>query len=320
VRSVNLPFGAGYEIAIAAAALAPLPSMAGSGALLTVRVRRIAGIVSRACEELVHLPIRSQGTRAVVRPAGTVRGARGDHACDRSGRSASDRIGGRDRALRYTAATARKGSIRMTTGYTLYGRAGSGSLAVQVALEEIGAPYECVWIPNEPEPVATYRKLNPTGRVPALGLPDGTVMFESAAILIHLAAAHPGARLAPQPGSSGHARFLQWMVYLSANVYEAVLRVYYSERFSTRGAADAEAIRDQGTADYLANLSLIDAVLAPYVLGADYSIADSYLSMLAGWHPGDKAQLYARMPRLEALVSRVSARPSVVKAEADHGQ
>ncbi len=208
----------------------------------------------------------------------------------------------------------------MTTAYKLYGRAGSGSLAVQVALEEIGTPYERVWIANEPEPVAKYRKLNPTGRVPALGLPDGTVMFESAAILIHLAAAHPGARIGPQPGSIAHARFLQWMVYLSANVYEAVLRLYYSERFSTRGAADAEAIRDQGAADYLANLSLIDAQLAPYVLGADYSIADAYLYMLAGWHPGDKAQLYARLPRLEALVSRVAVRPAVIKAEADHAQ
>ncbi len=208
----------------------------------------------------------------------------------------------------------------MTTAYKLYGRVGSGSYAVQVALEEIGAPYERIWVAREPEAVAQFRRVNPTGRVPALGLPDGTVMFESAAILMHLAAAHPEARLAPQPGTSAHARFLQWMVYMSANIYEAVLRIYYSERFSTRGAADAEAIRDQGTADYLANLSLIDARLAPYVLGADYSIADVYLHMLSSWHPGDKAHLSARLPRLEELSASVAARPSVIKVEADHAQ
>ena len=65
----------------------------------------------------------------------------------------------------------------MSQKYTLYGRPGSGSLAVQVALEEIGAPYQRVWIGREPADVASYRTLNPTGRVPALGLPDGTVMF-----------------------------------------------------------------------------------------------------------------------------------------------
>jgi glutathione S-transferase len=197
---------------------------------------------------------------------------------------------------------------------------GSGSFAVQVALEEIGVPYERIWVGREPDAIAQYRQLNPTGRVPALGLPDGTVMFESAAILIHLALAHPDARLAPPPGTSAHARFLQWMVYLSANGYESALRIFYSERFSTRGAADAEAIREKGTADYLANLALIDARLAPYVLGADYSIADAYLYMLASWNPGDKAQLYARLPRLEALCSRVAARPAIVKVEADHAE
>ncbi len=69
-----------------------------------------------------------------------------------------------------------------------------------------------------------FLAINPTGRVPALKLPDGTVMFESAAMLIHLAAAHPQHPLAPQPGSTSHAAFLQWMVFLSANVYEAAPR------------------------------------------------------------------------------------------------
>jgi hypothetical protein len=42
--------------------------------------------------------------------------------------------------------------------------------------------------------------------------------------------------------------------------------------------------------------------------------------MLASWNPGDKAQLYARLPRLEALCSRVAARPAIVKVEADHAE
>jgi glutathione S-transferase len=208
----------------------------------------------------------------------------------------------------------------MTTKYKLYGRPGSGSLAVQVALEEIGAPYERIWVGREAADVSRFRATNPTGRVPALALPDGTLMFESAAILIYLAEAHPRSALAPQPGTSRNAVFLQWMVFLSANVYEAALRMYYSARYSARGEADAGAIREQGTADFCGHLGLISQGLAPYVLGADYSIADAYLYMLASWYTGEKADLYARLPSLDAHATLVSARPAVAIVEADHAQ
>ena len=204
--------------------------------------------------------------------------------------------------------------------YKLYGRPGSGSLAVQVALEEIGADYERIWVGREAAEVARFRELNPTGKVPALVLPDGTRMFESAAMLIHLALAHPYAGLAPPPGSARHAKFLQWMVFLSANVYESALRMYYSARFSTRGEADAGAIRDQGIADFCANLGLISRGLDPYVLGAEYSIADVYLNMLAAWYTGDRTELHARLPALVAHSARVSARAAVAKVDADHAQ
>jgi glutathione S-transferase len=208
----------------------------------------------------------------------------------------------------------------MTAMYKLYGRQGSGSFAVQAALEEIGAPYERIWVSREAADVERFRATNPTGRVPALMLPDGTVMFESAAMLIHLALAHPQSALAPQPGTSRHAAFLQWMVFLSANVYEAVLRMYYSHRYSPRGEADAALIREQGTADFITHMSLIGQKLGPYVLGPGYSIADAYLYMLASWYHGEKSALYARAPLLAAHATLVAARPAVAKAEADHAE
>jgi glutathione S-transferase len=204
--------------------------------------------------------------------------------------------------------------------YKLYGRPGSGSLAVQVALEEAGAAYERIWVGHEAAEVARFRGINPTGRVPALVLPDGSVMFESAAMLIHVALAHPAAALAPSAGSAGHAKFLQWMVFLSANVYEAALRMYYSARYSARGEADAEAIREQGTEDFRGHLALISQGLAPYVLGSEYSIADTYLYMLASWHPGEKSELYSRAPQLQAHSRQIAARPAVAKVDADHTQ
>jgi glutathione S-transferase len=202
--------------------------------------------------------------------------------------------------------------------YKLYGRRGSGSLAVQIMLEEIGAPYERVWVSRDAAEVARFRATNPTGRVPALVFPDGSIMFESAAILIHLAEVNPQFGLAPPAGSSRHAVFLQWMVFLSANVYEAVLRIYYPARYTSRGEADAEVVRQQATEDYCTHLGVIGPALGPYVLGAEFSIADVYLYMLASWYPGEKAVLYSRVAGLRENVQRVAARPAVIKVEAEH--
>ncbi len=208
----------------------------------------------------------------------------------------------------------------MTKPFTLYGRSGSGSLAVQVALEEIGAPYERIWVSRDEAEVARFRELNPTGKVPALVLPDGTLMFESAAMLVHLSGMYPDACLAPKPGTSRHALFLQWMMFLSANVYEAALRIYYSARYSARGDVDSDAIRQKGVADFLAHLELVSRGLRPYVLGAEYSVADVYLHMLTSWYPNGIAELHERLPALGAHAALVSARPALAKVEADHAE
>jgi glutathione S-transferase len=202
--------------------------------------------------------------------------------------------------------------------YKLYGREGSGSFAVQVALEEIGAPYSQEWISKDEADVSKLKQVNGTGKVPALVLPDGTVMIESAAMLVHLTLAHPAARLAPPPGSSQHALFLQWMTFLSANVYEAVLRAYYATRFSTRGDADAEAIAAQGTKDMVSHLEFMSRSMGPYVLGREYSIADPYLYMLASWYPPGVAELHARIPALAAHAALLLRRPAIIKVEAEH--
>lgn len=203
--------------------------------------------------------------------------------------------------------------------YRLYGRPGSGSLAVQIALEEIGAPFDRIWVGDKPADLAAFRAISPMGRVPALVLPDGTAMFESAAMLVHLALAHPDAALAPASGTTPHALFLQWMTFLSANVYEAALRFYYSDRYSARGEVDAAAIREQAGRDFLAHLELISGHLHPYVLGGRFSIADAYLHMLAGWYPAvGRAELHARVPALRAHAKLLLGRAAVGKVEADH--
>jgi glutathione S-transferase len=108
------------------------------------------------------------------------------------------------------------------------------------------------------------------------------------------------------------------MLFLSANVYDSVLRIYYPDRYSTAGPATATQIKDQGLADYMRHLELIHGALSPYVLGEKLSAADPYLHMLAAWYPGDLASLHARLPKLAKHAELLRRRPATLKAEQAH--
>jgi glutathione S-transferase len=194
-----------------------------------------------------------------------------------------------------------------------------GSDAPRILLEELGLPYEFVAVGETDADLAAYRGINPTGKIPALILPDGLVMFESAAMLIHLTTVPAGSPLAPPPGTPEHARYLQWMVYLSANLYDAALRFYYAERFTAAGAAEAEGVKIQALADYERHAGLLERSLSPFLLGPRISAADIYLYMLAGWYPEGADRLRAEFPRLGALVAAVAARPATAKVLAVQG-
>lgn len=201
--------------------------------------------------------------------------------------------------------------------YKLYGRPGAGSLAPQILLEEIGVAYEVLWVGGSPAELENFRHINPAGKIPTLVLADGTAVSESAAILIHLTLAHPTADFAPIAGTSAHARFLQWMVFLSANMYDAALRYFHPERYSTAGASAAADVKAQALTDYTLHLELVHATLSPYVLGPKLSAADYYLYMLAGWYPGGVAALAARCPKLAQHAELIGRRPATRTAELD---
>jgi len=189
--------------------------------------------------------------------------------------------------------------------YRLYGRKGSGSVAPQAIMEELGLPHEVVWVSKEEAQLPAYRKIHPQGRVPALVLPDQTVMIESAAMAIHLCGEKPG-KLAPQPGSSAHALFLQWMVFLSASLYETYLRYFYSDRYGEAASVKASAAQElDGLYD------IVEQALHPRLLGEALTGADLYLWMLSSWHPS--ADLYQRCPKLGRLAKEISQRPAVAK-------
>ena len=80
-------------------------------------------------------------------------------------------------------------------------------------LAELDAPCELVKLAPEQRTSAEHRTRHPLGRVPALELDDGTVMFESAAICLQLADLHPEASLIAPVGSPERALVYQWVLF-----------------------------------------------------------------------------------------------------------
>lgn len=196
--------------------------------------------------------------------------------------------------------------------YKLIGRKGSGSIGPHFVLEELGVPYSFTHVEKEHLQSPEFLKINPMGRVPALILPTGEAMFESAAMVSYLAAAHPSA-LAPEPGTEAHAKFSQWLVFLSANVYETYLRFFYSDRYTSDGEKGAAPVKAQAGKDLEKQFSILENALLPNLAGTELTLADHYLYMLATWWDPSPDALYAKHPKIAALAKRLEARPAIAK-------
>ena len=85
--------------------------------------------------------------------------------------------------------------------YRLYHREGAGRPPrVRWAFEEAGAPYEWVVMDDGTGHGAEHARRHPLGRVPVLESDDGLV-YESAALCLHVADLNPAAGLISAPGT-----------------------------------------------------------------------------------------------------------------------
>src|ERR1700761_7954143 len=124
-------------------------------------------------------------------------------------------------------------------GYTLYGDLGSGAFSAESALAEAGAPYtfELVSLERNEQKQPHFLAINPSGKIPALRLPEGDIITESAAILLTLADHFPQARLLPPAGGAERAKAYRWLLFMAGEIYPFVEVVDYPERFAPSGEA-----------------------------------------------------------------------------------
>lgn len=183
---------------------------------------------------------------------------------------------------------------------------------VALGLEETGLAYEVVPVDllkgEQHDPA--FRAINPNGKVPAI-VDDGVVVFDSAAILIHLAD-KTDRFLGRNPRE--RAAVLSWLMFVATGLSPFSGQASHFNRIHTESAYATNRYRRDVERHY----AVLDARLGqtPYIAGDDYSIAD----MAAwGWASratsalGDEAPL-ERFPNVKCWFDAVDARPAAARA------
>jgi GST-like protein len=193
--------------------------------------------------------------------------------------------------------------------YTLFGFKGAGSAAVEMALEAAALPYRIVnaasWEPSSA--LDELRAANPLLQIPTLVLPDGGVLTESAAILLHLGldSAPPG-RLLPAD-SAARAQAIRGLVYIAANCYSAIGIIDYPQRWT--GIADEagqEAVK-QGARKQLHRHWEIFAdtfPAKPFFSGEQPGALDFLAVVVSKWS-GSRAHLAQHRPAMADALRRI---------------
>ena len=201
--------------------------------------------------------------------------------------------------------------------YGLHYYPANANAAAHMLLEEIGAPYELLLVDRavNGQKSKEYLKINPLGRIPTLVDRD-LVLFEAAAIVLHLVDAHPDAGLAPKVGTPERAKFYQWLIFLTNSLQEELMVYQYPERLAGNDAAATAVVKRGAEARASAFLDVIDDHLkanGPLFLGNQLSAVDFYLVMLSRWaRPMGKPP--RSRPGIAKLLDKVTALPSVRRA------
>ena len=184
-------------------------------------------------------------------------------------------------------------------------------MAPHLLLEELGLPFELKLVDRDRRAHKSpdYLRLNPNGLIPVLV--DGElVLYEAAAICLHLVDTHPQAGLVPAVGTPQRAHFYKWLAWLTNTLQAALIIYFYPERWADSPEAVAQ-VKAHAEAKVGAMLAQLDAELArhggPWLLGDTFSAVDAYALMLCRWTRGF-ARPARGLPKLGPYLQRVLAR------------
>jgi GST-like protein len=203
--------------------------------------------------------------------------------------------------------------------YQLYGHKNSGAAAIEAALELCEIPYRFIDAEASLETAQALEKLNPLKQIPTLQLPDGSILTESAAILIHLGLTFPQSKLLPAlPAERDQA--IRGLVYIVSNCYSAIGIVDYPERWL---AKVDESSRQNLMAGARARLHWSWEVFADQFAGELYlgdetpGALDVLAAVITRW-AGSREHLRSARPGFSAWLERIDRHPILAPVFARH--
>lgn len=194
----------------------------------------------------------------------------------------------------------------------MIGCRGCGSAIVEAALVLCGIPYDREEVDYTQKGPARDRllALNPLGQVPTVVLPDGTVMTESAAIMLLLDETYPAAGLLPTVGTPIRRDALRWLVFLVSSIYPTFTYGDEPEKW----IGDAGPMLREATHAHRRSLwkQLEGEARSPWFLGETRSALDLYIGVMTHWRPR-REWFAAECPKLFAIAKAIDADPRLTK-------
>ena len=197
----------------------------------------------------------------------------------------------------------------------------NASMAPHILLEEMGVPFELVLVDRDHDAhkSAAYLHLNPNGSIPAFVEGD-LVLYESAAICLHLCDTLPAAKLIPSVGTPERAHCYKWLMWMTNTLQASLMVYFYPERWVSEGnLAGAAELQLHAEKKVGVLLEQLEAELAryggPWLLGSAYSVLDPFCMMLCRWTRGFTNVTRARdRKHLGPYLKRMLERPAVQRA------
>src|SRR3954468_511861 len=201
------------------------------------------------------------------------------------------------------------------TMFIIFGDKGSGAFSAEAALAEVGAPYEfkTISLERNEQRLPEFLAINPSGKMPAVRLPEGQILTESLAILLTVADHFPNARLLPPQASPERGTAYRWLAFMAAEIYPMVEISDYPERFAPEGD-QAKALREKAQERIRDRLLIVERQVAgPWFLPSGFSILDIYAAMFSRWRNsiGREWLDAGHIPNLLGLATSVSERARI---------
>jgi glutathione S-transferase len=189
----------------------------------------------------------------------------------------------------------------------LYFSPGACSLSPHIVFREAGIPVEQELVSlntHKTKSGADFYGISAKGYVPALELPDGSILTEGPVVVQYLADQKPESKLLPAAGTMERTRVQEWLNFVGTELHKGFgplfgdapdeYKATVKERLGKKFAYVAKQLEGK-----------------KYLTGDTFTVADAYLFTILRWAFAKHIELPGPLPE---YFTRVSERPHVREA------